>query len=171
MKATAKRSARRMPGQEVPVTHTSLVSRGQDAGRRRVLRMRNPWIMMMGVMSLAACGPVPKPPVTKTEAEPVAGESVRKRVGETFTVALESNPTTGYGWALDGTEDGTVVRKVGDEYVGKSHPPGMVGVGGMEQWKFRAEKKGTTMLRFIYRRPWETKTGPIRERTIHVLVE
>ncbi len=129
--------------------------------------------MLMVMLSLAACGPAPKPPVTDEapEAKTEAGDSIRKKTGETFTVALESNPTTGYGWALDGKEDGTVVRKLSDEFVGQAHPPGMVGVGGTERWKFQAEKKGKTSLHFIYRRPWEKDTKPVRERTVQVLVE
>ena len=146
-----------------------------DRGRaeRQALLMKKPWVMMVVGMSLAACGPAPKPRVTDDvpEAETEAGDSIRKKTGETFTVALESNPTTGYGWALDGKEDGTVVRKVSDEFVGKAHPPGMVGVGGTERWTFQAAKKGKTALHFIYRRPWEKDAAPIRERTIQVLVE
>ena len=133
--------------------------------------MRTPFLMMMVGLSLAACGPTPKPPVADEVPEAVDGDSIRKKPGEAFTVALESNPTTGYGWTLDGKEDGTVVRKVGDEYIGNAHPPGMVGVGGTERWKFQAEKKGKTALRFIYRRPWEKDVAPARERTIQVLVE
>lgn len=135
--------------------------------------MRKPFLMMMVGLSLAACSPAPKPPVTAEapEAETDAGDSIRTKTGETFTVALDSNPTTGYGWALDGKEDGTVVRKVSDAYVGKAHPPGMVGVGGTERWTFQAEKKGKTALHFIYRRPWEKDAAPVRERTVQVLVE
>lgn len=136
--------------------------------------MRTPFLMMMlVVMSLVACSPAPKPPVTDEvpEVEAGAGDSIRTKTGETFTVALESNPTTGYGWALDGKEDATVVRKVSDEFVGKPHPPGMVGVGGTERWTFQAAKPGKTALRFIYRRPWEKDVAPVRERTVQVLVE
>ncbi|MCB1278224.1 protease inhibitor I42 family protein [Prosthecobacter sp.] len=142
--------------------------------------MSKPFVILLLVMNLAACGPDPKPsvkeetpeaPKTEAEAKKEDGDSIRKKTGETFTVDLESNPTTGYGWALDGKEDATVVRKVSDEFVGTPHPPGVVGVGGTEQWKFQAEKKGKTTLHFIYRRPWEKGIDPIRERTINVSVE
>ncbi len=135
------------------------------------MRMLVPMMMVAVAMSLTACGPAPKPPVAAEVPEADAGDAVRKKTGETFTVALDSNPTTGYRWTLDGKEDATVVRKVSDEYVGQAHPPGMVGVGGTERWKFQAEKKGKTALHFIYRRPWEKEAEPARERTINVLIE
>ena len=47
----------------------------------------------------------------------------------------------------------------------------MAGYGGIERWTFRAEKKGTTVLHFIHRRPWEKDTKPVAERSVTVQVE
>ena len=102
---------------------------------RQLLVMRKPVpikLMMVLAMSLTACGPAPKPPVPAEVPEADAGDSVRKKTGEIFTVVLNSNPTTAYRWALDGKEDATLVRKLSDEYLSRPHPPGMVGVGGTE---------------------------------------
>lgn len=127
--------------------------------------------MLVLAMSLTACGPAPKPPVSAEVPEVDVGDSIRSKPGETFTVALDANPSTGYGWALDGKEDATVVKKLSDEYVSRPHPQGMVGVGGTERWKFQAVKPGKTVLYFTYRRPFEKEAAPARERTVHVLVE
>lgn len=127
--------------------------------------------MMILAISLTACGPGPQPVVPAEVPEAEKGDELRKKTGDIFVIALESNPTTGYSWALDGTEDATVVRKVSDAYVGQAHAPGLVGVGGTEQWTFKAEKKGRTALHLIYRRPWEKGLDPVRERRISVEVD
>ena len=140
---------------------------GQPLPMRMPVAMK--LMLMLMVLSLAACGPAPKPPVAAEEAD--AGDSIRKKPGETFTVELESNPSTGYRWELDGKEDATVVRKLSDAYRSRPHAPEMVGVGGTERWQFQAEKPGKTVLHFIYRRPFEKEAAPAREGTVNVLVE
>lgn len=150
------------------------VFRGQVAGITATSWMKKSvpmlWMMVLA-MSLTACGPAPKPPVPVEVSETDAGDSIRKKPGETFTLELDSNPSTGYRWALDGKEDATVVKKLSDEFVSRPHPPGMVGVGGTERWKFQAVKPGKTALHFTYRRPFEKESEPARERTINVLIE
>jgi len=98
-------------------------------------------------------------------------ETITKKAGETFTIPLESNITTGYSWALDGKEDSAVVRKLGHDYVSDPHLPGMVGYGGTEHWEFRAGKKGSTILHFVYRCAWEKDVEPARERSFKVVVQ
>lgn len=130
--------------------------------------------LMLVALSLIACQSAPKLTLPSDgtavkDADQV--ETIRRKAGGTFTIPLESNHTTGYSWTLDGKEDSTVVRKVGSDYINDPHLPGMVGFGGTERWKFRAEKKGTTVLHFIYRRPWEKDVKPARERSFKVVVE
>ena len=91
-----------------------------------------------------------------------AGDSIRTKPGETFTVALDGK---------EDSEDSAVVKKLSDEYVSRPHPQGMVGVGGTERWKFQAVKPGKTVLHFTYRRPFETEAAPARERTVQVMIE
>ena len=133
--------------------------------------MRTLFLMLVLALCLTACGPAPKPPVPAEVPEADAGDAIRTKPGETFTVALDANPSTGYGWALDGKEDATVVKKLSDEYVSRPHPQGMVGVGGTERWKFQAVKPGKTVLHFTYRRPFEKEAAPARERTVQVMIE
>ena len=152
--------------------------------------MKKYMAMLLVMMTLTACGPDPQPaepaevpavpeavkeepketPKEAVKAE-AKGDVLRKKTGETFVIELESNPSTGFRWALDGTEDATVVRKVSDGYASHAHAPGLVGVGGTETWTFQAAKKGQTALHFIYHRPWEKGLDPARERTIQVEVE
>ncbi len=71
-----------------------------------------------------------------------------------FTVDLESNPTTGYMWAVVEL-DGGVVEEVGHEYHADPNPEMMTGTGGREEWVFRAVAPGTAQLVMHYRRHWE----------------
>ncbi|NSW85179.1 MAG: protease inhibitor I42 family protein [Syntrophobacteraceae bacterium] len=96
------------------------------------------------------------------------GSPVRLQVGEEFTITLESNPTTGYGWQLTGKPNPDVVRHVSNEFKGSE--TGMLGAGGMEWWKFRTVGQGKTVLSFEYLRPWEKGEAPIRKIRFTVVV-
>ena len=82
------------------------------------------------------------------------GGTVTTRVGALLTVALASNPTTGFEWQL--TEmDETVLENTGQRYVSSPSLIPLVGAGGTEIWEFVARSEGTTTLRLEYRRPFE----------------
>jgi predicted secreted protein len=78
-----------------------------------------------------------------------------------FVVALKSNPSTGYRWALTAPPSGGFVRSDGSQFVsdnayntpppsrpGQVPAPLMVGVGGTELWLFSALQPGTSTLSF-----------------------
>ncbi len=74
--------------------------------------------------------------------------------GDSVTVTLCSNRTTGFQWtelAQIGSE--TVLKQTNHEFV---LPEGDVpGAAGKEVWTFKALKKGTTDVSLEYSRPWE----------------
>ena len=75
-------------------------------------------------------------------------------VGDTFTVSLASNPTTGFKWPDFGKiADETILKQVGHEY----EPPesDVPGAAGTELWTFQALKKGQTTIAMEYSQPWE----------------
>ncbi len=94
----------------------------------------------------------------------------RVKIGETFVIRLESNPTTGYSWSLAGF-DANVVEKVSNVYEPKKTAANIVGSGGNEIWTFKAIAKGETKLTFQYVRPWEKDVPPIQEETYQIKVE
>lgn len=67
-------------------------------------------------------------------------------------VALDSNATSGYEWAVD-TLDTAVVEFLGSDYVAPAD--GAVGQGGTQELEFHALEEGTTTLKLKYWRPWE----------------
>jgi inhibitor of cysteine peptidase len=98
----------------------------------------------------------------------ITGDTYETTVGKTFTIALEANPTTGYGWSQS-INDPTVVAFVSNSYVAESRDPQVVGGGGTDTFTFKALAKGTTMITLKYARSWETG-APAQTRTVTVTV-
>ncbi len=75
--------------------------------------------------------------------------------GDSFTVALCSNQTTGFQWSESAQiDDETIVEQTNHEFI----PPQdeqLVGAAGQEVWTFQALQEGTTTISMEYSRPWE----------------
>lgn len=95
------------------------------------------------------------------------GSALDVRAGETFTLVLDSNPTTGYHWELLEEPDGRVVRLVEREY--RADQPVAIGSGGMDVWSFEAVAPGTDTLSLGYFPPDETgDPAEVREHVVRV---
>ena len=81
-----------------------------------------------------------------------SGKSLALQVGNTFTVSLEENPTTGFQWAVDSTGDG-LVQLQASEYI--PSPGSGVGQGGQKILTFKAQRTGTGQLKLKLWRKWE----------------
>ena len=75
--------------------------------------------------------------------------------GDTISIILSSNASTGYRWELDDDELDTdiISKKSSQYYAGYGYG---VGVAGTEQWIFEAEEEGTTTIKLDYKRAGET---------------
>jgi predicted secreted protein len=80
---------------------------------------------------------------------------------EEFSIALASNPSTGFGWKMTLPEDQKTIQFLGSGYVASQNV--MPGAPGEEVYKFKAVTSGETKADFVYERPWETKTAPVRK--------
>ncbi len=97
------------------------------------------------------------------------GTAVTVKTGDTFTVKLEGNPSTGYTWEAQDL-DTRLLEQVGDaEFSGGV--PGMVGSGGDLTLTFKALQPGTTTLTLVYHRPWEKDVDPIDTFSVTVTVK
>ncbi len=126
-------------------------------------------LMVVMVLSLLACSP-------EATEEPAAPNKVHLQVtcddfmhqkhiskqfeiqaGGLLTVALGSNPTTGFQWAEEAQiSDTGVLKQVGHKFIGpESEPPPPPGTPGQEVWTFEALEKGTSTVSMEYGRPWE----------------
>ena len=75
-------------------------------------------------------------------------------VGDTVTIDLCSNPTTGFQWEENpDISDSTVLKQTSHEFI----PPGtdVPGQAGREVWVFTTLKKGESTVSFEYSQPWE----------------
>ena len=95
------------------------------------------------------------------------GSQIELQKGQTLTVNLEGNPTTGYTWEFVESE-GAIVRQVGEaEFKADSD---LVGAGGVQTLRFEAVSEGQMELTLVYHRPWETDVEPLETFTVQVTV-
>ena len=74
-------------------------------------------------------------------------------IGDTITIELCSNPTTGFKWEYE-TIGKIVLEETDYGYVAPESDE-TVGATGKEVWTFKAIEKGTTELLMEYSRSWE----------------
>lgn len=113
-------------------------------------------------LGAAACG---DKPVELSMAD--NGKDVRVDTGETFTIALEANPTTGYSWSvMEGT--GLIIEQQGEPTYTQASKTPIAGGGGSQAFVFKATNGGATTLKLGYARPWETGVPPIKTFSVKV---
>lgn len=97
--------------------------------------------------------------------QPIA---VSFRAGDSFTIRIAANHTTGYQWRLAGAPDAKVVTCTGSTY--EAPPDSVPGKGGTEVWSFKATGKGSATIRLDYVRPWEVDAKPAATQPFNVTV-
>ncbi len=146
--------------------------------------------LLIGIAALAfaalACS-LPNPPTTATAATPKPtatssvkcdigkikmtlakqdnGKAIALKKGESFVVALASNPTTGFQWTVVEPYDENLLTAE-KSYTGTGIG---VGSGGIEMFCFTAINSGSTPLVMNYQRPFDKNVAPIE--TFKVTVE
>ena len=82
-------------------------------------------------------------------------------------IALDSNPTTGYSWQAG--YDEIMLELVEETYeLGEFAKQGLVGVGGIELFRFKALKKGEVEITMVYKRAWEAEILQQKVFTVEV---
>ncbi len=122
-------------------------------------------VILLLITVLAGCSA--KSAEVKTYTDP--SQTVDVNVNQEFILALESNPTTGYGWQE--THDATMVSLVNQEYKQQEGSTGLVGAGGTEYFKYQALKKGETSVTLVYRRSWEQPNPDDKTKTFTVNIK
>ena len=64
--------------------------------------------------------------------------------GDTFTIVVQSNPSTGYRWQMAEPLDETIIRFLAHEY--RADRPIQPGSGGWDVWTFEALAPGETQI-------------------------
>ena len=114
------------------------------------------------------CSPAPPEPSRIYLSKRDDGRQLRLSVGDTLTVELKSNPTTGFRWMVpeEGAKD--VLKLNSDEFFA----PGtdLCGAPGRQKLSFTAASPGETELRIVYIRPWKKDAPPAQKFTVKVVV-
>lgn len=108
--------------------------------------------------------------VDKTVTKADNGSLVPLKLGDTLSVALDSNPSTGYSWQV-GAVDKAVLEQLGPpQFALPSGTTPKPGAGGTQTFNFNAVGKGQTTLTFDYVRPWEKDVTPTPPNVFTVTV-
>ena len=91
------------------------------------------------------------------------------RVGETFSIILDSNPSTGYQWRLANSSDGGLLKLIGSKY--RASKIKLEGTGGKEIWSFEALSVAQKTIVFEYVRPCEEDKEPVKRMTFMVNIQ
>lgn len=105
--------------------------------------------------TLAACGPGNAAPVELGAED--SGSTQTISTGQELTISLDSNPTTGYRWAVDGAVPPQLEQLGEPEYAAGSNA---IGAGGVETWRFVGKALGTGTLKLKYWRSFEPTAAP-----------
>ena len=89
--------------------------------------------------------------------------------GQSFTITLESNATTGYRWQFARSLDKDMLELIRSSYSGNN--PKLIGSGGKQLWTIEALKAGKTTIFFKYVRPWEKGKPPINEESFVIVIK
>jgi inhibitor of cysteine peptidase len=121
-------------------------------------------LALIMIVVLGACSPQAKSAAVSVSYDDFQKQNsivrdISAGVGETITVTLFSNATTGYKWEANAKiSDPQVLQQVDQKYVAPGNTDGKVGVGGSEVWSFKALKAGTSTISTEYGQPWEKGT-------------
>ena len=88
--------------------------------------------------------------------------------GDSFTIVLPANRSTGYGWQLAKPLD-EMLRLVGSDY--QSSSSSRDGAGGREVWRFVARQAGNSTIVLDYVRPWEQNRTAAKRAAFRVIVQ
>jgi len=126
-------------------------------------------------LSLFACSPASKQVSVEVSGDDFMklqhiSQEVQVAAGESFTVTLCSNPTTGFEWESAQINDQTILQQTGHRFEGPE-AKNIIGGAGKEIWTFKALKKGTSTISMEYSRPWEQGVEPAETFTLTVIVK
>lgn len=117
-----------------------------------------------------APGPAGQEEETATPETPAkdvtAEENIYAIVGDTFTITLDSNATTGYTWRVQ--HDTGPIRMTARSY--REPQASLLGAPGTETFTFEALAPGEAELQFAYWREWEGENSVVETKVYHVNV-
>ena len=127
------------------------------SGKRVII----PGLMLLLVV-ISGCGE------TKGAVYGASDCEIRVSAGETFTIQLDENPTTGYAWTVAFADNIVVLTE--DEYTPPKTDAQLVGSGGQRALTFKGIQKGDTTITLNYERSFEENSS-VKTLVFQVTVE
>lgn len=119
-------------------------------------------------LSTATAGCASEPPAPLELNMEDSGSDQTLAVGQELRIALDSNPTTGYMWSVDGAIPEQLSQTGDSEFTESSTA---IGAGGIETWAFKAKSSGEGKLKLKYWRSFEPTATPAKTFDIGVTVK
>ena len=114
--------------------------------------------VLMGVLlitALSACASNAAPPLELTSGDNDSRQALG--VGQRLKITLDSNPSTGFVWAVDGVVPAQLEQLGEPRYSTQSS---LAGAGGAEVWTFAGTSVGRGTLKLKYWRSFEPTVAP-----------
>lgn len=117
-------------------------------------------LLALGAASLALGAKAPTAVKIEMTTDDFAAESNVTRtvsipVGGTLTIALGSNPSTGFSWSEPPAVSNAAVLEQTSNKLLLPEAKNIVGQPATQAWTVRALEPGTSTVNMTYRRPWE----------------
>ena len=109
-------------------------------------------VVAVVLLAVSACGGNDSS-AGKTLTQSESGSTVTLQEGETLTLDLDANPTTGFQWQVISDPNARVLEVKGSKYLASEGD--QVGGGGIETWTFKAVSAGKTTVVMSYSRPFD----------------
>ncbi len=118
--------------------------------------MRTRLLIFALVLALVSCG---------SDALTESGAEFSIAPGDSFTIRLDSNPSTGYRWELAPLLDEDIVVQIGEEFVAGADSGD--GSGGVQEYTFEGVGDGSTVIELV---ELDDTGGESRSRSFPVTV-
>jgi inhibitor of cysteine peptidase len=123
---------------------------------------------VLSLLVMAACAPASGTDANINIGAGDAGKTITLREGDTLTVTLDGNTTTGYIWLMQ-TMDPAILKQVGEPaYAPESDA---IGAPGTISLTFQAVKSGQADLVLNYMRSFEKDMAPLHTFEVTVVVK
>ncbi|UIE36792.1 protease inhibitor I42 family protein [Leptodesmis sichuanensis] len=103
--------------------------------------------------------------ITLTNAD--NGKTLTLKPGQTLTLRLPENPTTGYRWSISSL-NAQVLQLIDDRF--ESSSAAAIGGGGQRVLTFQAQQPGQISLSLNNRREWQDAASPLESFTVMIQV-
>ena len=134
---------------------------GRQRGMQKKGQLRFGLVMSVLLLLLAGCA------ASTSLTGSDNGKTIQAHVGDEITIALDANPSTGYGWAVEKGE-GTLLTLKQSNFSASSSA---IGSGGTQTLTFVAKSAGTVYLQLKYWRSFVGEKSITRRFAVTIQVQ